>query len=400
MEREEISEKFFRAGQVFTPGSPVNTRDLFAGRTDQLLKIRTAIYQAGMHAVLFGERGVGKTSLANIVIQIMEAEGFLVARVNCDGDDSYTSLWRKAFREITFINTRAGVGFLPTDTKELVSIADTLPNGALGPDDVRRALLRLAAHAPVLIVLDEFDRLDDSSRTATLVTDTIKGLSDFSVNASLLLIGVADSVDELIRGHGSIERALVQIPMPRMSSEEIGTILDNGLTRLGMTATEGARRHLIHLTQGVPYIAHQIGLYSSRAALRAGFVEIARDHVDAGISEALDNWNQSIRTAYHEAVKSPQPGNIYREVLLACALAEVDEMGFFTAASVRAPLRSITNRNYDIPNFASHLKQFSEDTRGRILQRVGQSRRLRYRFVSPLMKPYVIMRGYSDHLIR
>lgn len=53
-----------QAGQVFTPGSPVNERDLFSGRIEQIQSVLDAVTQRGYHAVLYGERGVGKTSLA------------------------------------------------------------------------------------------------------------------------------------------------------------------------------------------------------------------------------------------------------------------------------------------------------------------------------------------------
>ena len=39
-----------------------------------------------------------------------------------------------------------------------------------------------------------------------------KILSDYSVRSTILVIGVAESVTELIGEHQSIERALVQIP--------------------------------------------------------------------------------------------------------------------------------------------------------------------------------------------
>lgn len=386
------------AGQVFTPGSPVNAMDLFAGRIDQLQKIMDAVSQRGYHAVLFGERGVGKTSLSNILIQVMQANGFIVTKVNCDAQDTFDSIWRKAFRDITFTTQVNTVGFLPETKAEINTISSTLPE-VITPDDVRRTLANLGAQANVLVVLDEFDRLDPGATARTLVSDTIKSLSDFGVNASLLLIGVADSVNDLVTGHLSIERALVQIPMPRMSSDEIAQIVDNGMSRLAMTIDAGGKSHLVHLAQGVPYIAHLLALYSARSALTSRAMHIERSHVDEGIDKSLEQWNQSIRTAYYDAVKSAQPGNIYKEVLLACALAENDEMGYFAAAAVRGPLREITGRSLDIPNFSSHLKQFSEGIRGGVLERVGVARRLRYRFVSPLMKPYVIMRGYADKLI-
>lgn len=385
------------AGQVFTPGSPVNELDLFAGRLDQLSRITGALSQRGYHAVLYGERGVGKTSLANILIPFLQQRGYLIARVNCDAGDSFSSIWRKAMRDITHTQPQLGIGFTATPTQTITSMADRLP-AVVQPDDVRRLLTELSTQMPTLIILDEFDRVMDM-QVSVLVADTIKALSDFGAAASLLLIGVASSIDELVIGHQSIERALVQIPMPRMSNDEIAQIFDKGMQRLGMQMDGSAVGHLRHLSQGLPYIAHLLALNSTRAALAARTTTVTRDHVDTGIASSLDQWQQSVKTAYYEAVKSQQPGNIYKEVLLACALAEVDDLGFFTAAAIRSPLSKIAGRSLDIPNFARHLKEFSEERRGEIISRVGSARRLRYRFVSPLMRPYIIMRGYKEGFI-
>ena len=76
------------------------------------------------------------------------------------------------------------------------------------------------------------------------MADTIKTLSDFSIPATVVLIGVADSVDELIGQHQSIERAIIQIPMPRMSKEEIEQIAINGLERLKLKIADEAWRKL------------------------------------------------------------------------------------------------------------------------------------------------------------
>ena len=51
----------FQAGQVFTPGAPISERALFSGRLNQIRKVLDTISQTGYHAVLYGERGVGKT---------------------------------------------------------------------------------------------------------------------------------------------------------------------------------------------------------------------------------------------------------------------------------------------------------------------------------------------------
>src|SRR5262245_34355728 len=103
----------FEVGSVFTPGAPINDRELFAGRIEQIRQIMTAISQRGYHAVLFGERGVGKTSLSNVLINFLNeppSTGYVLSRVNCDASDDYASLWRKALRDIVTSKVRPGIG--------------------------------------------------------------------------------------------------------------------------------------------------------------------------------------------------------------------------------------------------------------------------------------------------
>src|SRR5262249_47794777 len=152
----------------------------------------------------------------------------------------------------------------------------------------------------------------------TLMADTIKMLSDYSVSATLVVIGVADSVDALIGQHESIERALIQVPMPRMSRAETGQIVKNGLTRLAMKCAGEALDQITGLSQGLPYITHLLALHSTRAAITRGSKTLETEDVDRGINASLGQWQQSVRSAYYHATKSQQPGHIYKEVLLAC----------------------------------------------------------------------------------
>jgi hypothetical protein len=70
------------------------------------------------------------------------------------------------------------------------------------------------------------------------------------------------------------------------------------------------------------------------------------------MNRSVDQWQQSIKALYNDAVQSPRPGHIYKEVLLACALAEVDDLRFFTTAAVKRPLCEITNREFESFNRA------------------------------------------------
>jgi GTPase SAR1 family protein len=390
----------FEAGRVFTPGSPLNERDLFAGRSDQIDQIINAVSQKGYHAVLYGERGVGKTSLSNVLVDYLDDMGIqiIMPRANCDASDDYSSLWKKVLKDIAVTQSKQGLGFTADDVKEARSVIDTMPEDVT-PDDVRRVLSQLTEKNLMMVVIfDEFDRLSNKM-TTVMMADTIKTLSDHGVDATIVLIGVGDSVDGLIQGHHSIERALVQVHLPRMSDEEVREIIKRGLTRLTMTIDQPALDEITALSQGLPYVTHLLALNSSREALKQGQTKVALSHIQLGVRQSLSQWQQSVISTYYNATKSHQPGNIFKEVLAACALAEPDELGYFTAGSLRTPLRFITGKSYDIPNFARHLNEFTKLERGPILQRTGETRKVRYRFESPLIRAYVTIRSVADGVL-
>ena len=390
----------FSVGTVFTPGAPISERELFSGRLDQVRTILDTISQLGCHAVLYGERGVGKTSLSN-VLQSFLLQGddtiFHLPRVNCDASDTFTSLWKKQFQDMSVTDTRLGMGFVAPKVNVSRQLVEDLPE-KLTPDDVRRTLDRLSEGVILVPVFDEFDRVTNDE-VSVLMADTIKVLSDFSVRATIILIGVADSVEELINEHQSIERALVQVPMQRMSNAEIAEIVKRGLNRLKLEPANGVLAEIVNLSQGLPYVTHLLALHATRAAIDRQTRKVSVSDVGTGMRASLTQWQQSIKNAYYHATKSHYPGHIFKEVILACAFAENDDLGYFSAASVREPLRLITKRSYDIPNFSRHLKQFSGTERRKILYRTGEKRRVRYRFNNPLMRPYIVMRGLADNII-
>ena len=192
MEWQKLS---MRASEVFTPAAPIDAERLFAGRIGQLRRVADAVNQKGQHAVIFGERGVGKTSLANIISTKLNGP-LLTVRVNCDSADTYSTLWRKMFEQITFAQATRSMGLGTGVNTTIRTLAEQLGDD-IAPDHVRQTLAFLPGVLPILII-DEFDRIADAGVRAAMA-DTIKTLSDHAIAATIVLVGVADSVDELIR---------------------------------------------------------------------------------------------------------------------------------------------------------------------------------------------------------
>ena len=180
-----------------------------------------------------------------------------------------------------------------------------------------------------IIILDEFDKLRDEN-AKSLLANTIKSLSDYSVSATLVLVGVAKSVKELLRDHQSLGRALIQIPMSRMKANELSEIIDKRLPRVGMTISPLAKAQIIALSSGLPHYTHLLGQHAARIAIEGLTLHIDVIHVDEAERACLERAHHSIREQYHRATQSPRSGNIYKEVLLACALAEPDELSDFS----------------------------------------------------------------------
>jgi energy-coupling factor transporter ATP-binding protein EcfA2 len=395
----ELLDRMRGVAEAFRPAAPIDRRSLFSGRTEQISDVFSVVAQPGQHAVIYGERGVGKTSLATVAAELLRSASMLTARATCDVSDDFGTVWRKALGEIEFRSSRQAVGFSERTTERKESAADALA-GDVTPDGVRTVLQKVGTQREVAIFLDEFDRLHDSDERV-LFADTIKALSDRGVRATIFLIGVADSVGDLIRDHRSIERALVQIHMPRMSREELADIVNGGMEKARMTITREAARKITALSQGLPHYTQLLSQLSAESALGQRRTEVAARDVDAAVERAIERAQQSLVEAYRVATAtSGERDTLYPQVLLASALAEEDEYGFFGASEVSAPLEKILGRPCKPVTFARHLDRLSTEVRGGVLQKQSGTGRVRYRFENPLLQPYVAMKGLSEGVVR
>ena len=385
MTPDDWQAKIFEALELFSPGAPIDESKLLAGRSAQIEKLLDAVMQRGQHAILYGERGVGKSSLANVFATklLSPSRHLQLIHINCHPEDDYDAIWRKVFKRLDV---------------DGINVA-TRYNEVIGQDDVVIEMARFALNALVIIILDEFDQVQNAA-TREAMANTIKNLSDRSVRATVILVGIADSVEQLVADHESVSRCLRHVPMHRMFSSELREIVDKRLARLGMTIQPDAMAQIVAISRGLPHYTHLVGQRSAKTALTRQSLVVDLDDVDAAMPESVGQINQVIVRQYHQATISPRKENLYKDVLLAAALSQIDDLGYFAPADLQIPLARVMGRDETkVSLFGQHLKNLCEADHGRILEAVGVSRKYRYRFSEPMMQPFILMSARSRNII-
>ena len=381
---------YARAVQLFEPTSPIDQNRFFAGRIPQAVALLDSVYQKGAHSIIFGERGVGKSSLANIIQERVppEVSNIRFVKVNCRPRDTFFELWGNALYDF--------------DYDEGENIGDAL-NGETREFVVNKILEKLQKVQRYVFIFDEFDRVE-SAEVKRAMADTIKHFSDYPTNVTIIIVGVGFSIIELFGAHPSIERCCRQIPIERMGPDECMKIIKDRLTEIGLHCQYRNLSEIVDLAQGFPGFVHLLGREASVAAIEDKSRAIKEEHIATAILNGEEKAQESLRRLYTKATYSAK-ANKYKEVLTACAMADKDELGMFSPSDVTSQLEDIYKKTgsyikpIEIGHFARHLAAFCEEGRGPVLRKTGKPKRYQYQFLDAPFQPYVKLKGRKLGLI-
>jgi hypothetical protein len=291
---------------VFTPSDPIKNPSKFSGRQQALENMITTLLSEGAHAVVFGERGCGKSSLATMLFNIaqgkldlldyygsglrqsLEKRGLLSIFIG-PRPKKFTAIWvdgfSKTIEEVlhAILTRRAekslegefGPGllyYLPTEADQ-IEVASKIGFNKIfvAQDELKEVIIpekpvntkeafeiavqrySQTSDEDLIIIIDEFETITNKAEIAQYLK-TLRRVRFF-------LIGIAQSAIELIGGHASVARDIHGIGLPPMNDEELRFILEIGgyILSPACTFSDDAMDEIVRHSHGAPYWCHFLG---------------------------------------------------------------------------------------------------------------------------------------------
>lgn len=328
---------------AFTPSQPVADRRQLAGRQDVLKTIIQSIEDQRLHVILYGERGIGKTSLLHVLTQTAADARYIVIYSSCGANSTFDDTFRAVAAEIPLLFHS---GFSPTgsEAEKGSTLADLLPDEPLSPRKFGDLCAKLTG-TRVLIILDEFDRaLSGSFRRD--IAEVIKNLSDRLGRVQLVLAGVAADLTELVEHIPSIRRNIFALRIPKMSEAEVSQIVANGERESNLNFAPQATAFVVEVARGSPYIANLICHHAGHAALDQGRSIIQPSDVGNAIDRAIAEFQGRIASPAQTHVRRLfEAGR--QDALAMTARAALAADGVFDAADIEESSKVTARKAHD-----------------------------------------------------
>ena len=380
----------------FSPGQPVQP-EYFVARIKEIQRLERAIRQtvSGRNENIFitGQRGIGKSSLALFIRYLAEKEHSLIGSHCYLGgvrslDEMMGVTFQKLLQDCTdkslFDKLREifadyiaelkffGMGIEFTKDK---SKLHTLANNFLP------ALRKIYDEAKkngkkgLILILDDLNGISDVPQFSQFLKSRVDELatSGKPLPILLILVGLPERRDELIKHQPSVARIFDVVDLPPMSNSESEDFFINMFNKHNITVTSEALYLMVGLSGGFPMLMHEIG--------DSVFWQDSDQHIDEG-DAVIGIAEAAISTG--KKYIDPQISKMLRNKTYTSILRKISEMpsGFGTTFGRQQILQEIPQ--HEQKNLDNFLKRSRELGIIETAEARGE-----YRFVNPLYHLYV-----------
>ncbi len=409
---------------AFIPAKEITDSEKFAGRKEYVNEAYNALLSDGTNIAIVGNRGIGKSSLSRQIINISEGDNSLLEKLEIYHDIKldFLSIYFACGNSIENTNdlltriltTRSclleWIYEIPSATREIAKLnggievgVQKLASAKIGSDissettsissiqshnietifqNVITDLLKSKiAKNGILIVIDEFDQIKDSSGFASF----LKSLATNTPGLKFCIVGVAQDIQNLMKEHQSSDRLFAGsvINLPSMNNDELTLIIRGAEQFINkhIVFEESATSSILSLAKGHPYIVHLLGKQTFRTAFLEPKYSVDSDYINEILkSIAEKEADPVLEGRYKKSVASSKQREI---VLKAFAASAKGDGEILTSDAYRI------SEEQGVENASQYVGQLVTDDYGAELIKV---RERYYRFKDSLFQTYTIAR--------
>ena len=374
---------------VFTPGKlPIRPTNVYAarGKAEELF---TKALNRGLIPVVFGEYGVGKTSMARYVLREKDSKGKLI-NIESIADKSMTDVFSRCLEKLGYtvtskmvsgatgmsaheqaMSAEIGVGGW---AKGLFASKRTTTNGSnsskeetlvvTSPTDSK--LIEVCEEAGVVLLIDELHRA-----TPEFSSDLAKFIKSYG-NANcqhfkLVLLGTSADASRLVSSDPGIDRLLQEINLPSMNEAESTFVVQKGMSDLAIKIDSIAEQSLVRTSVGSPSILQYLSLEVAEVA----FVRTPRkaDIVDVqvALTTFVETKEARLNKSYLAAVESVGEFKYRKQILR--AMAECDQE-YVTMEMIRTRVATYLEKEISSTALSGPLRDLKGERYGSVLSDV------------------------------
>jgi len=390
------------------PSSPIQSEEHLYGREAQIKRIREALYSPGRTVFIYGDRGVGKTSLAQTVAYAHQASKRNPVLLACGAETTFGRIIRHAISDTlpkaspSMTTAKFGLG-LPKAIGAHVEVHHTKQREELPAadnidlNDAMTLLLRAneTRKEDTVVVIDEFDQVS-SDAERTRFADFIKQVGDRQLGIRFIFCGVAESLEKLLGAHKSCYRYIEGVEVTQLSWDARQAIIDGAAKALNVTVGTHPRFRIAAISDGFPHYVHLVSekLFWALFADPHSRTEPTQEHYHEAVNAAVLAIEQYLKSAYDSATMKAT-GN-YEEILWAIAdhpelIRGIDSI----YDSYQEIMRKLEEEPQDRNTFVARLQSLKSASCGHMLT---SNRRTFYRFRENILRGYVRLRAEDQGL--
>ena len=316
-----------------TPSAHITTPERLFGRIRKLDQIQRAFNSSGRHVFIYGDRGVGKTSLAVTAAHLEQYASEDPVYVVCGESSTFSSIMVSIGVNALPIKERmetqgskaafgfgvAGLGSA-NFTSEGKAIASFDP-----PRDINEAInvikyINTRRKGVTVIVIDELARIKDPAEKKK-IAEFVNSVSSVQDKSKFIFSGIGSTVEDLLGNHPSAARKIEAIELEKITHDQLWNIVQSVANELGV---EVAREFLLRsgiLSDGFPHYVHLIAenLFWAMHDDQKETSKTTLDHFKIAVRGALERSDVEHRSAYLQATQKTKNTIDYEMALWALA---------------------------------------------------------------------------------